>query len=175
MSETNRQMQSAGDRQKFQRTRLYSAIRIVDGRIQGLCPSDPEDANSEPSWADWGAETLIWEDREDAYQTARSMQGLLVSVDGLPVAARLLAYQAKVRRMREDLGDTFPKPAEKPPVQGLENLAETEEAAGACDESDEELASRRAAVEAAKAARVARKKSGTVIQLPEAGQDGVPF
>ncbi len=175
MSNQTYSQQPLADRQKYQRTRLYSAIRIVDGRIQGLCSSDPEDVNSEPAWADWGAETIIWEDREDAYQTARANQGLLVSVDGLPIASRLLAYQAKVRRLRVELGDTFPVAAPKPPVEGVQEAPKpgpNDEVEG---QTDEQLVSRREAVEQARAARASRKKSGTVIPPVETPGDDIPF
>lgn len=85
-----------------QRKRLWCCVRIVDYRLQGLAPSDPEDKEGDQDWCDIGGDTAISADREAVFQLARAHGGLLMSCNGLPSSGRMAAFQAAAKAKEQE-------------------------------------------------------------------------
>jgi hypothetical protein len=64
--------------------RIWTACRIIEGRLQFL---------SGGNWEDLSAATYVTLSREDAWQRARASQGLLIAVDGIPGTATVAGFQ----------------------------------------------------------------------------------
>jgi hypothetical protein len=81
--------------------KLWCVVRMVDYRMQGLSPEDPEDKTGEQEWCEIGGETTISSDREAMFQLARRHQGLLMSVDGMPPVSKVRAFLDSAKAVRE--------------------------------------------------------------------------
>lgn len=83
------------------RKRLWCVVRIIDYRLQCLSqPRDEEGHNvGEAEWADFGADSIITDDRESAFQLGRANGGLLMSVNGLPSTGRMMAFHAAAKAL----------------------------------------------------------------------------
>lgn len=77
--------------------RLWLCLRVVDYRLQALCPVDPAYPLGEQEWSDIGPDTTITTDRESVFQLAREHGGLLLSASGLPSLGKLGALLGRVK------------------------------------------------------------------------------
>lgn len=75
-----------------QRKSGFIVVRLLSYKFAALT----REPDGSFEWAEIGADTYIWTDRETAYAEGRSRQGLLCFADGIPTIGGITRYRSKL-------------------------------------------------------------------------------